>query len=351
MRVSVANSERGFGVAPEQSVLEAALAAGLRLPHGCRGGHCGACRARLLAGRVRYPQGEPLGLSPAEAAEGYVLLCRARALGDLCLEITELRRPEEAAVKRLPCRVEAVRRLGHDVVAVSLRLPAAESLDFEPGQYVDVLLPGGRRRSFSLASLPEESRRLELHVRRVAGGEFTERLFAPEAAGTLLTLEGPFGTLHYRAPPPAEERRVPMILVAGGTGLAPLHAILRRLLRRGVARDIVLYWGVRGEADLYAHEALLALERAMPALRYRPVLSEAPAGWPGRRGWVHEAVLAEAAGPNGLAGRDIYACGPPAMIAAVRRDFPRHGADPGRLFVESFDYAPPRHATSAATRS
>ncbi len=342
MRVSLAKSERSFGATADQSLLAAGLAAGLRLPHGCRGGSCGACRARLWSGEVRYPHGEPLGLSPAEAAAGAILLCQARAVSDLTLEITELRSPEQVTVRQLPCRIQSLRRLAHDVVAVSLRLPAAEPFDFEPGQYVDILLPGGLRRSFSLASLPEESRLLELHVRRVAGGAFSEPMFEPAAVGSLLTLEGPFGGLCYR------HSQAPMLMVAGGTGLAPLHAILRRVLRRGIVREFLLFWGVRAEADLYAHEELLALASRTPSLRYVPVLSAPAAGWTGRRGWVHEAVLA---GRETLAGVDIYACGSPAMLEAVRRDFPLRGADPLSLFLESFDYAPPRQSTSAATKS
>ena len=172
-------------MAPDQPVLDAALIAGLNLPHSCKGGNCGACRARLLQGDVWYPQGPPLGLSESEVAEGLILLCQARARSDLAIETFEVSTADQAQIKRLPCRIERVERWAHDVLAVFLRLPAAERFDFEPGQYIDVMLSEGRRRSFSIASPPHDSRLLELHVRRVPGGEFTEPLFAEGTRGTL----------------------------------------------------------------------------------------------------------------------------------------------------------------------
>ena len=345
MRVSVSKSDRGFSVAPDEPLLDAALNAGLHLPHSCKGGNCGACRARLLRGEVDYPNGPPLGLSKAEAAEGFVLLCQARARCDLCIEIVEVGTPDQAVVKRLPCRIERGEIWSPDVMGVFLRLPAAEAFLFEPGQYVDILLPGGRRRSFSLASPPHDSRPLELHVRRVAGGEFTERLFAAEPRNTLLTLEGPFGQFVYR---PARE---PLLLIGGGTGLAPLKAMLRHVIETGIRREITLYWGVRGEVDLYAHRELEALARSTAGFRYEAVLSDAAAGWTGRRGLVHDAVLRDTE-RFGVA--DIYVSGPPAMVETVRREFVLHGADPARLFFEAFDYAPDtlaRQRTTADTKS
>jgi CDP-4-dehydro-6-deoxyglucose reductase len=332
VRVSLSKSDRSFRVEPGQPLLDAALAAGLNLPHSCKGGNCGTCRARLLHGAVSYPNGRPLGLSDAEVAEGYVLLCQARALGDLDIETYEVTTADAAPIKRLPARIERVAALTHDVVAVFLRLPAAELFDFQPGQYVDVMLSAGRRRSFSIASPPHDSRLLELHIRRVPGGEFTEQFFAADARSRLLSIEGPLGQLVYR-----EHAGVPMLLVGGGTGLAPLKSILRHVLENNLHRDITLYWGVRGRRDLYAHDELEAIARRIPGFRYRPVLSEADADWPARRGFVHEAVRRDF---EHLTAADIYASGPPAMIAALRETFALRGADPARLFVESFDYAP-----------
>jgi CDP-4-dehydro-6-deoxyglucose reductase len=356
VRVTLSTSNRSFGASPDQTLLDAALDAGLNLPHSCKGGNCGSCRARLLAGEIHYPDGRPLGLSDAEIADGFVLMCRAHARGDVSLETFEITTPEESLIKRLPARIERALPLSHDVMGLYLRLPAAEEFRFEAGQYIDIMLSGGRRRSFSIASPPHDSRLLELHVRRVAGGEFSERLFHDEAQSALLSIEGPLGQFVYRE----SQEATPMLMVGGGTGLAPLISIIRHVLHRGIARDMVLYWGVRSERDLYAHAALLELARggegqgtahARPAkFSYVPVLSEGSSEWGGARGLVHEAVLADI---GDLGPYDVYAAGPPAMIAAVRREFALRGAQPARIFFDSFDYAPDsvRQSTSAATKS
>jgi CDP-4-dehydro-6-deoxyglucose reductase len=332
MRVSVANSERSFSAAPGESVLDAALHSGLNLPHHCKGGNCGACRARLVRGAVHYPHGRPLGLSDAEVREGLILLCQARAADDLCIDIVEVRTADAVKIRRLPARIERTLRLSHDVLGVFLRLPAAEPFDFEPGQYLDVLLDGGRRRSFSIASPPHDARPLELHVRRVIGGEWTPPLFTEPAANALLAIEGPLGRFVYR-----HDSRAPLLFVAGGTGLAPLMSMLRHVIENDPEREMILYWGVRSERDLYAHAELTRLAQLQPRLRYCAVLSDAGAGWNGRRGWVHRAVLDDF---ESLASHDIYVSGPPAMIDAALCDFAARGARPQRLFFESFDYAP-----------
>jgi CDP-4-dehydro-6-deoxyglucose reductase len=350
VRVRVAKSGRSFGIDPDQSVLDAALRAGLNLPHSCKSGNCGSCRARLLAGEVRYPNGPPLGLSDAEGADGLILLCQARAGTDLVIETFEPAPAEEVLVKRLPSRIERIENLAPDVVAVYLKLPAAERFDFRPGQYVDVLLSKGRRRSFSIASPPHDSRLLELHVRLAPGGEFTGPLFGGRMAGALLDIEGPLGHFVYREPA-ADVAPAPMLLVGGGTGLAPLMSILRHVTEVGVARDMTLYWGVRTERDLYAHVRLERLAERERGFRYVPVLSEPSPGWRGLAGLVHEAVLADVID---LARHEVYASGPPAMIEAVRREFTARGVESSRLKFDSFDYAPDtldRHRTTADTKS
>jgi CDP-4-dehydro-6-deoxyglucose reductase len=235
-------------------------------------------------------------------------------------------------------------------MGLHVRLPAAEIFRFEAGQYIDIMLSGGRRRSFSIASPPHDARLLELHVRRVAGGEFSERLFDEDPQKSLLTIEGPLGQFVYRP------GVAPMLLVGGGTGIAPLLSILRHVIENGIDRDISIYWGVRSERDLYMHAALENFaQRPMqgrPArLRYVPVLSEPSSAWQGSRGFVHEAVLKDI---DDLEKYDVYAAGPPAMIAAVRSEFGQRGVAASRLFFDSFDYAPDtldRQRMSAATKS
>ncbi len=351
MRVSVVNSVRGFDVAPRQSLLDAALDASWNLPHDCRGGNCGLCKARVVRGEVTYPNGRPPGLSAAEMAARYVLLCQARAVTDLELELHEVRPADQPGTLRLPCRIERAILVAPDVMRVLLRRPPALEFAFKPGQYVDILLPGGLRRSFSLASPPHDSRMLELHVRRSPGGEFSEWLFgldALQAAEALITIEGPLGQFFYRD---ASAGARPILMVGGGTGLAPLLSILRHVIETGIARDATLYWGVRATRDLYADSALRRLLDAAPRMRYVPVLSQADAQWRGRTGYVHAAVLEDF---GDLGGYDIYAAGPPAMIEAVRCEFPLRGAVLDRLYCDSFDYAPgsaDRQRSNAATNS
>ena len=341
---------RTLRVAAGQAVLEAALGAGLNLPHSCKSGHCGSCRARLLAGEIHYPNGSPIGISAEQAQNGEILLCQARARSDLRVEARLIAGIADVEIKTLPCRIARLTALAPDVMQVFLRLPAVERLRFHPGQYLDVLLDGGRRRSFSIASPPHDSDLLELHVRRVSGGGFTERLFghaaggaapgstapapsAPLGPGALLRIEGPVGQFSYR------ESAGPALMVAGGTGFAPLKSMLRHVLETGIRRDIHFYWGARHVRDLYEEQLVLEWVRRHPQLNFTAVLSEASAleAAHHRVGWVHEAVLADY--PD-LGRFEVYAAGPPAMIEAMRASVPCHGLPPQRLYFDSFDYAP-----------
>lgn len=348
MLISIANSSRSFEAAADQPLLKAANDAALNLPHSCKSGNCGACKARLVRGEIHYPNGPPLGLSAAEIAEGLILLCQARARTDLSIETFEMRAADTARLKRLPCRIERAVPLSHDVMGLFLRLPVAEDFTFEAGQYIDILLPGGRRRSFSIASPPHDARPLELHVRRVAGGEFTDRLFHEEMRAALLTIEGPLGAFTYR---PHTSHAPRMLLIGGGTGIAPILSILRHLIENGIAREMQLFWGVRSEQDLYAHATLEQLSRRAASLTYAPVLSEASSAWRGLTGWVHDAALA---GVRDLEAIEVYAAGPPAMIGAIQREYAARGSAASRLYFDSFDYAPDtleRQRMSAATKS
>jgi CDP-4-dehydro-6-deoxyglucose reductase len=314
-----------------------------------------------VSGEVRYPRGTPLGLTADEIARGYVLLCQARAASDVVVEAREIRRVTDVEIKSLPCRVERLERLAPDVMALHLRLPAVEDFHFSAGQYLDIMLADGRRRSFSIASPPHDAGLLELHVRRVSSGEFTVHVFETMRPGALLRIEGPLGQFVYREPgsglvegtasmagdapsegatspaPPAPS--APAILVAGGTGFAPVKSILRHVLETGGRRPLHLYWGARHEVDLYEDAWVRERVARFPQFRYTPVLSM-PAGDEASRhrtGFVHEAVLADY--PS-LADAEVYAAGPPAMIAALREHLPAHGLADGRLYFDSFEYAP-----------
>ena len=341
---------RTLRLMPGQPILEAALSAGLNLPHSCKSGHCGSCRARLLAGAFHYPNGPPLGITAEEAQRGQILLCQARADSDLTVQARLIASVADVEIKTLPCRIARLTPLAPDVMQLWLRLPAVERLRFHPGQYLDVLLENGRRRSFSIASPPHDSELIELHVRRVGGGGFSERLFgaagvgggAPLDAGSLLRIEGPIGQFSYR------QGSDPVLMVAGGTGFAPLKSMLRHVLETGIRRDLHFYWGARHTQDLYEEALALEWARRHPQLKFTAVLSEASAAEAAhhRAGWVHEAVLADY--PD-LARFEVYAAGPPAMIEAMRTHFPRHGLSAERLYFDSFDYAPDARPTPTAS--
>jgi CDP-4-dehydro-6-deoxyglucose reductase len=323
---------RHITVAADRPVLDGALAAGLNLPHSCKSGHCASCRALLRAGEIEYPNGIPVGLTAQEAQAGNVLLCQARARSDLIVEARLIASVAEVDIKTLPCRIARLTPLAPDVVQVFLRLPAVETLRFHPGQYLDILLDGDRRRSFSIASPPHDSELLELHIRRVAGGDFTKRLFDASPVGSLLRIEGPIGQFVYQDDPS------PLLMIAGGTGFAPLKSMLRHVLEGGIDRPIHLYWGARHAHDVYEEGLVLEWARRYPQLRFMAVLSEATElkAAHHRLGWVHEAVLADHAS---LEPFDVYAAGPPALVEAIRATFPRRGVREGHLFFDSFDYA------------
>ncbi|MGH8203767.1 MAG: 2Fe-2S iron-sulfur cluster-binding protein [Steroidobacteraceae bacterium] len=321
MKVTVLPSNREFEARPHEPVLTAALRDHLNLPHSCKTGSCGLCRARVIRGSCEYPHGRPMGIEAADEAAGYMLICQAQAVGDLVIEMPEIRHVTDVEIKALPARVERMARLAPDVMGLWLRLPAIEPLTWQAGQYVDVMLPGERRRSFSLANPPHDAALLELHVRRAPGGAFSGQVFGGMEEGSLLRIEGPLGQFVYR---PGER---PLLLVGGGTGYAPLKAIVRHVLESGARRDIVLYWGARTAAELYDDAWLRDLAAKRARFHYEPVTTEL----------VHEAVLR---GVAGLAGYDVYAAGPPAMIDAVRAALRRQGADPDRIYFDSFDWAP-----------
>lgn len=335
-RLTLLPSQQVLSVENGETILDAALRAGLNLPHSCKGGHCASCSARLVSGQIQYPGGHPPGITPVEERAGQILLCQAHAASaELTVEIREIHPPiVEDRVHSLPCRIERMSELAPNIMAVFLRLPVHEPFSFVAGQYIDIMLPQSRRRSFSIANPPHDASLIELHIRRVAGGEFTQQLFAGMKEKTLLRIEGPLGQFWFR-----EESPRPALLIGGGTGYAPLRAMLRHLLERGDQRSLHLYWGAQTCADLYENAFLEALCARHPNLTYTPVLSEPAAAdrWQGRTGWVHEAALADH--PD-LRNTDVYASGPPAMVEAVRHEFMARGLPQQQLFFDSFDYAP-----------
>lgn len=333
--VKLSPGGRTFSVREGEAVLAAALRQGIQLPYGCRTGSCGTCRAHLRTGGIEYPDGPPLALTAFEMHHGEALLCRAVPTADLVIEALEIGAMAGLQVRSFPCRIARMAPLAHDVMAVYLQLPAVERLHFLPGQYVDVLIEDNHRRSFSLANPPHDDTLLELHVRHVPGGHFTTEIFHKLHAGALLRLQGPLGRFFLR-----ENSRRPILMIAGGTGFAPIKAMLRHLWEQSATpQPVKFYWGARAGRDLYAHDWLQAAAVSHAGFEYVPVLSEPRPedAWQGRTGLVHTAVLADY--PE-LSAFDIYLSGPPPMVEAARHAFPAHGADPLHMYSDAFDFAP-----------
>jgi CDP-4-dehydro-6-deoxyglucose reductase len=325
-KVKVQPSGHEFDVEEGESVLSAALRQNLVLPYGCRNGACGSCKGRIVEGRVDYGVYQRKALTEEEKAQGKALFCQAKPLTELVIEARTIGAARDIPIRTLPCRVQKMERLADDVMVLHLRLPANERLQFLAGQYIEFLLKGGARRSFSMGNAPHDDELIQLHVRHVAGGQFTDHVFGKMKERDILRLEGPLGTFFLR-----EDSAKPIVFVASGTGFAPIKSIIEHALHKGVTRPMVLYWGARRAKDLYMD----ALARQWP-IQYVPVISDAlpEDNWSGRTGFVHRAVMQDF--PD-LSGHQVYACGVPVMVDAAKRDFTQQCKLPEEeFFADSF---------------
>jgi CDP-4-dehydro-6-deoxyglucose reductase len=330
--VRIESTDHIFQVEAGESVLDAALRQGIALPYSCRGGACGACKGQLLEGRVSYPDGQPDGLSQEEYNKGSALFCQAMPESDLVIKSKEIIAAEEMEVKILPCRVQEKIQLNHDVVLIKLLLPKTERLQFFAGQYINFLLKNGKHRSFSIANAPHDDDFLELHIRHIPDGKFTSEVFDEMKEKDMLRIEGPFGSFYLR-----EDSARPIILMAGGTGFAPIKGMVEHALKIGLDRPIHLYWGARAKEDLYMNELAKSWTKINPLIRYTPVLSEAKEtdNWSGRTGYVHNAITEDY--PD-LSKHEIYGSGAPAMVYAGRDEFVKNGLDLDHYYSDAFEY-------------
>jgi CDP-4-dehydro-6-deoxyglucose reductase len=310
--VLIKPSDHNFTMDADETVLEAGLRHGFVLPYSCREGACGTCKSTLLQGTVDYEKSEDSILSDEEKAAGIALLCCARPKSDLIIECREVSAAKDIPIKTLPCRVHKLVRLD-DVMVLYLKLPANEHLQFLAGQYIDILIKGGKARSFSLANAPHDDELLQLHIRNIPDGEFTKHVFNNMKERDILRFKGPLGSFFLR-----EESDKPIIFVASGTGFAPIKSIIEHALHVGIKRSMHLYWGTLKLSDLYMIDK--AKEWETRGIKFTPVLSDAlPSDeWQGRTGFVHEAVLADY--PD-LSGYQVYACGAPVVVTSAHRDF------------------------------
>jgi CDP-4-dehydro-6-deoxyglucose reductase len=327
--ITLKPSGEQFTVNPGEAILDSAIRQGVAMPYGCRSGRCGACVANIVEGEISYPYGEPIALDTTNP--NICLPCACKPEGDVTLEVKTISQQEEIKVRMLPCRVHQIDHLAHDVIRLMLKLPDGQRLQFRAGQYVEFVLADGRHRAFSIANAPHDDAFIELHIRHVDGGKFTDWAFSQMEEKAILRIEAPHGSFVLD-----EKSQRPMIFMGGGTGFAPLKGQIEHAFHMGISRPMTLYWGVRSKRDLYLPELPKTWEAGFDHFKFIPVLSEPDADWEGRTGYVHEAVLADI---DNLADHDIYMAGPPIMVKSGRDAFLAAGVSDEHMHYDSFDYA------------
>ncbi len=340
-QITVQPSGRAFGANTGQTILAAALQNGVGLPYGCKDGACGSCKCKMISGTVRHGEHQPKALSADEEAAGLVLTCCAEPLSDLVLESRQVTDESAYPIKKMPVRVSTLEKKSSDVMQVRLQLPAADTFRYHAGQYIEFILRDGARRAYSMANAPHtqtETPGVELHIRHMPGGNFTDHVFGAMKEKEILRVEGPFGSFFLR-----EDSDKPIVLLASGTGFAPIKALIEHLQFKGISRPTALYWGGRRPQDLYMHEWVQARAVELPWLRYIPVVSDAlpEDAWGGRTGFVHQAVLDDFAD---LSGHQVYACGAPIVVDSARAAYSaQRGLPPEEFFADSFTSEADKH--------
>jgi len=332
-QITIQPSGHSFTPEADETILEAALRHGFTLPYGCRNGACGSCKGKVLSGQVDYGDYQPSTLTEEEMAQGLALFCAAKPLSDLVIECREVGATKDIQVKTIPCRVQKLEKIGGDVALLNLKLPASERLQFLAGQYIDILLKDGKRRSFSLANAPHDDEFLQLHIRHVTGGTFSEYVFSQMQEKAILRFEGPLGTFFLR-----EDSDKPIVLLATGTGFAPIKSIVEHAFHSGITRPMALYWGARQLSDIYMYDLPQQWQSQHANFKFVPVLSQPAAedNWQGRLGHVQDCVLQDFGDVSGL---EVYACGSPAMVEEAHRKLVASGLPNEEFFSDAFTFA------------
>ncbi len=314
-QISILPSGRTFTVNADEPMLAAGIRQGIGLPYGCKDGACGSCKCKKIEGIVVHGAHQSKALSDEEEANGYVLTCCGVPHSDVVLESRQVTDAGAFPIRKMPARVSALERLSHDVMLVRLQLPANDPFIYHAGQYVEFILRDGSRRSYSMANGRHNGPAIDLHIRHMPGGKFTDHVFGNMKEKEIQRIEGPFGSFFLR-----EDSNKPMVLLASGTGFAPIKALIEHMQFQGITRPATFYWGGRRPHDLYLDAWVQQKVAEMPNLTYVPVVSNATPedAWTGRTGFVHKAVLEDL--PD-LSGYQVYACGAPIVVDSARLDY------------------------------
>jgi len=329
--ITIEPSGRSFTVPAGDTILSAGIAQGINLPYGCKDGACGSCKCKKISGSVALGPHQSKALSDAEAAQGFVLTCCAIALSDVVLESRQVTLEGALTIKKMPTRVTSMQKVSDDVMVLKLQLPANDTFAYHAGQYIEFLLQGGMRRSYSMANAPHGiGQGLELHIRHMPGGKFTDHVFGAMKERDILRIEGPYGSFYLR-----EDSNKPIVLLASGTGFAPIKAMIEHIQFKGITRAVTLYWGGRRPQDLYMDAWVKAKLTELPNLRYVPVVSDAlpEDGWQGRTGYVHRAALQDL--PD-LSGHQVYVCGAPVVVDSAHSDYLAAGLPEDEFYADAF---------------
>ena len=332
-KITLKASGHTFEAEENEFILNAALRQGISFPYGCRTGSCGTCLGQVISGDIEYPDGLPLTVMEHEHKKGKAVFCVSVAKSDLVLDVKEIESSTDIEIKILPARVASLRKLADDVMEMSLSLPANQRMAFRAGQYIEFILRDRSRRAFSIANSPSNDEVIELHLRHVDGGTFTDHVFNEMKEKAILRFEGPFGSFHI-----SESSNRPLILIAGGTGFAPIKSMVEELIEKDDTRPLHIYWGARAKVDLYRNDLPEKWAFQHENINYVPVLSEPndSDNWQGRTGFVHSAVIEDFVD---LSGFDVYVAGPPPMVDAAKAGFAKQGLPEDQLFSDSFEFA------------
>ncbi len=341
-QITVQPSGRSFTANPDEAILPAAIRQGIGLPYGCKDGACGSCKCKKLEGTVTHGPHQVKALSHEEEAAGFILTCCAVPQTDVLIESRQVTDESAFPIKKMPSRVITLEKMSHDVMVIKLQLPANDTFRYHAGQYVEFILRDGARRSYSMANAPHNGPAVELHIRHMPGGKFTDHVFSAMKEKEILRVEGPYGSFYLR-----DDSAKPMVLLASGTGFAPIKAVIEQMQHKGITRPATLYWGGRRPSDLYLDSWVQAQLAVMPNLTYVPVISNAlpEDNWTGRTGFVHRAVLEDF--PD-LSGHQVYACGAPIVVDSARAEYSAQAAlPPEEFYADSFTTEADKHKETA----